>query len=460
MAPRTLPHTLEAEASVLGGVILRNDSLAELAELETDDFYDHKHKVVFEAMRNLVAQDKPIDVVMLEDEIKCVGKLEAIGGIAFLGELTLRVPTVENVRAYATIVRDDSMVRRLCLAAGEIVERTYEPGVDAGELVGEAMALIAKLDRAKPDSAVPVGVLAQRRMREIELQIAARQRGEAARLSGVPTGIPALDKRIGGYQFSIVNLLAGRPAMGKSAAAMAAVDAATAAGYAAHVFSQEDGWRAYADRGLSRRSKVAVEKIRNGDFTAAEAQALSHAMVALGSRRNWLVDERSGLSAAEIVRSVRRWKPQLDTKLVVVDYLQIVRRTPRLDENAALNEIMTVFAHAAKADDIAYLVLSQLNRDVEKRTDRRPQMSDLRGSGGIEEQSKIIVCPYRGAYYYDEPQVGIDYECDCPTAAANCPHKPSAEAFERLVQMLIIKNNNGQPGRVFASWNGATTEMS
>jgi replicative DNA helicase len=457
---RILRHNLDAEASVLGGVIMRNEVLADLDTLEPGHFYDPRHYVVFEAMRNLEAARKPIDVVMLETEIERSGKLGVIGSIAFLGELALRVPTADNVRSYAEIVQEHATTRRLAIVASEIVERAYDPDADAQELLGDAMNALAKLDRAKPDSAVTIGTLAQRRVRELEQLMAARERGER-RITGVPTGIASLDRKIGGYQYGIVNLIAARPAMGKTGAAMACVDAATHAGYAAHVFSQEDGWRAYTDRSLSRRSGIAVEKLRQGDLTSDDAAKLGAAMINLGQRKNWLVDERSGLSADEIVRSVRRWLPKLHTKLVVVDYVQILRRSPRLDENAAIYEIMTTFAHAAKADDIAYVVLSQLNRDVEKRVDKRPQMSDLRGSGALEEQSKIIVSPYRGAYYSDKPKRHVDYDCTCesPSTISDCTCAPSIETFERTVQMLILKNNQGERGRVFAGWRAETVEM-
>jgi replicative DNA helicase len=147
---------------------------------------------------------------------------------------------------------------------------------------------------------------------------------------------------------------------------------------------------------------------------------------------------------------------------VIVDYVQLVRRNPRLDENAALDEIMTAFAAAAKEDDgaIAWLVLSQLNRKVEERADKRPLLSDLRGSGALEERAKVAVGLYRGAYYHAEPQKEIDYDCTCVgrTPASACQHRPTDEEFERQLQLLLLKNNNGRCGRVFATWCGPTME--
>lgn len=463
MNPRPLPHNLDAEASVIGGVIVRNELLAQLDTLEVDDFYDHRHKVVWQAVRRLEAAARPIDVVTLENDIEREDQqtgrsmLTAIGGIGYLGELVLRMPTADNVVEYARIVLGHARVRAIALAAGELGARAAAWHDDPDELIGEAFATLSRLDRAKPDETVPIGELVKRRIRELETVARARENGEAA-LVGVPTGIASLDKRIGGYPLGDVSLLGARPAMGKTAMAMAAVDAATKAGYPAHVFAQEGGWRMYADRCIARATGISIERIRQGDLREGDASRIGTAMMRYGLRTNWLLDDRAGLSAAEIIRSVRRHKQTNGTKLVVVDYIQILRRTKGLTENDALDEAITMFSHAALADDVSYLVLSQLNREVEKRIDKRPQKSDLRGSGALEERPRVIVSPYRGAYYYDAPKKGIEYDCDCADGAA-CSHMPNDEQFQRLVQVLLLKNSNGQEGLVEATWRAETTEM-
>ena len=454
---RTLPHNLDAEASVLGGIFLRNDVLAQLDTLEPEDFYDGRHRAVFEAMRNLESTSRPIDVVTLEHALEKAGKLEAIGGVAFLGELALRVPTADNVEHYARIVQDKARARRLMLVAGDLVEKGYEDGLDVDEYFNMALTAISRLDRSRPDAVLPVGDLVKRRVREIETLVQARERGELA-IVGVPTGIAGLDKHLGGYPRGDVSLLAARPAMGKTSMAMAAVDATTAAGQGAIVFSQEGGWRMYADRCIGRSTGISIERLRSGDLGAADFRPISDAMVRYHHRGNWMVDDRAGLSAPEIIRTVRRWKAKLDLRLVVIDYVQIIRRSRGLDENAALDEIITAFSHAALADDLAYLVLCQLNRKVEERSDKRPQLADLRGSGALEERPRVIVSPYRGSYYSDEPKKGVDYDCDC-IVGAPCRCAPDADRFAKTVQVLVLKNNNGATGRVFASWRGETTEM-
>jgi replicative DNA helicase len=450
---------------MLGGILLRNDVLSQLDVLEVEDFYDYRHKVVFQAMRNLEATARPIDVVTLENEITKAGKLDAIGGPAFLGELTLRVPTVDNVVAYAEIVVEKHQARKLMMTASEIVERGYEPDLDIAEYLdaAEAQILAATARRSKADDAASVGTLVRRRLRELDEIAAARARGEQA-LTGVPTGIPALDSVVGGWQYGVVNLLCARPAMGKSATALASAEATAETGSGVHVFSLEDSWRAYADRNLARRSGVPAERIRTAELQRQDLGPLVNAVAQLKRHDRWILDERGGLSAQEIIRSVRRHCKRLQTRLVIVDYVQLVRRAPRLDENAAIDEIMTAFAAAAKdaADGpVAWLVLSQLNRKVEDRTDKRPQMADLRGSGALEERAKVIVGQYRGAYYGSEPKRDIDYECSCApkTPNAACPHRPGEHDFERQLQYLLLKNNQGRTGRVFATWSGPTMEI-
>lgn len=460
---RVLPHNLDAEASILGGVILRNSVLDRLDTLEPNDFYDHKHRAVFETMRNLQHRSQPIDVVTLEVALEKLGKLEAVGGIEFLGKIALFVPTADNVDHYAKIVQDKSLIRQLAVAAGDLVERAYERDLEADEYFGEALAKIGSLDRAKPDEAKPIGDLVKKRVRELEDLVRDRDAGKTV-MTGVPSGIISFDAKVGGYPLGDLTILCGRPAMGKTAMAMSAVDATTAAGYGAHVFAQEGGWRMQADRAIARSTGIGMSRLRNAELTALDAPALADAMLKYHHRPKWLLDARASLSATDIIRCVRRHKDELGTKLVVVDYVQMLKWPKQFadDENAALAWIATEFARAANTDDICYLVLSQLNRKVEERNDKRPQMSDLRGSGGLEERPRMVVSPYRGSYYYPEPKIGIDYDCTCSAGTVKgyaCKCSPTPDEFAKQAQVLIMKNNNGPSGSVIASWKAETAEL-
>jgi replicative DNA helicase len=457
---RPLPHNLDAEASVLGGIVLRNEHLAELDTLEIDDFYHHQHKVVFEAMRNLEARSQPIDVVTLDAEIQRRGKSAAVGGIAFLGELALRVPTADNVIAYAAIVQAKRRARDLIIAASEIVETGYADNLDIEEYLGDAVAAVTKCDRGRPQRARRAGEMVKARIKELEDRAAAKARGEVIH-NGIPTGIAELDAAIGGYPFGDLVILAARPGMGKTAMAMSAVDAATEVGFGAHVFSSEGGWRMMADRMIARAGRVPVSRLRSADLRVEDFAGVNRAAAKYHFRPNWLIDDTPGLTAQEIIRRVRRERREIKTRLVVVDYIQILRRTRGLDENAALDEIATLFAQAAIDDDITYLVLSQFNREVEKRADKVPTLSDLRGSGALEERPRVVVSPYRGAYYRNEPLDGVDYDCSCVGVGrgAPCTCAPTEEAFKKLVKVLLLKNSNAATGHVWATWNGEYTEM-
>lgn len=457
---RELPRNLDAEASVLGGLILRNDVLAQLDDLEADDFYDMKHKVVFGAMRALEVKKQPFDVVLLENEIDRQGKLEAIGGPAFLGELALKVPTADNVIAYAKIVQDKNRIRKMMLVAGDIIELGYQDGVDVEEFMNRAHAWFSEVDRPTRSKSQLIGEMVHERVHELEAMFQAHQEGREF-LVGMPTGIASLDAHIGGYPLGDVTLLAGRPAMGKTAMAMSATAATSDAGHGVHVFSQEGGWRMYADRAIARQSGLAVSKLRSGKFETGDGGKLEGARLSYRKRRNWRVDARGGLTHDEIIRNVRKHRAELGTKLVWIDYIQIIKRTKGLSENEALDEIITAFSHAALEDDIAYLVGCQLNRDVEKRDDKRPKFADLRGSGALEERPRVIVSPYRGSYYYDEPKRGVDYDCEFCSPREACRHAPTPEEFKAQAIVLVLKNNNGESGGFCrAKWRGETTEMS
>ena len=215
------------------------------------------------------------------------------------------------------------------------------------------------------------------------------------------------------------------------------------------MFSLEDTEEAYADRTISRASGVPAQSMRNADLDRGQVSDLSKAIVRVSGRR-WLVDGRSGITAEEIVRSVRKHRRTNDTHVVIVDYVQLVRGARGVSRHDQLTEIITTLADAAKADGLAYVVMSQLNRDLEKRNDKRPLMSDLRESGSLEERAKCVVGIYRGHYYTpNKPTKGIDYEHD----------PPSNYDFVRQVQLLVLKNNNGATGPVYATFDGPTTRM-
>jgi replicative DNA helicase len=443
MARRVLPHNLDAEASVLGGVILRNDVLSQIDTLEPDDFYDHKHKIVFQAIRNLEAASKPIDVVTLEVEIEKQGKLDAIGGIGFLGELALRVPTADNVLAYTEIVTDKHQARKLMLASGEIMEKGYEDGLEVRDYLDEAEAKIFEVtqrrDKAGPE---PIKGLVKKVFSSLDERFKS-----ADGITGVPTGFADLDSRTAGLQPTELIILAARPAMGKTSFALSlAQNAATTGGWPCLVFSLEMSSTQLAERMLCSEAKVDSSALRRGQLQRQDMTNLTYAAATL-SKAPILIDDTPALSLRELRARARRFRtnPELfpkvggrKTGLIVVDYLQLMRGSPqaaKASREQEISEISRGLKSLAKELDIPVLALSQLNRSLENRTDKRPQLSDLRESGAIEQDADVIMFIYRDVIYNKDTE------------------------FPNIAEVIIGKNRHGATGTVETLFEGRYTRF-
>ncbi len=417
MAQRVLPHNLDAEASVLGGIILRNDVLSQLDTIEVDDFYDHRHKVVFQAIRTLEATAKPIDVVTLEVEVEKAGKLDAIGGIAFIGDLALRVPTADNVVAYADIVMEKHQARKLMLAAGDILEKGYEDGLEIRDYLDDSEAKIfAVTQRNDKSGPEPVKSLVKKVFASLDERFKS-----AGGITGVPTGFTDLDKTTAGLQPTELIILAARPAMGKTSFAMSIVqNAATlndgeGGGWPCLVFSLEMSSTQLAERMLCSEARVDSSALRRGQLQRQDMTNLTYAAATL-SKAPILIDDTPALSLRELRARARRFRmdPMLFPKtggrkcgLIMVDYLQLMRGSPqaaKASREQEISEISRGLKSLAKELDCPVVALSQLNRSLESRTDKRPQLSDLRESGAIEQDADVIMFIYRDVVYNKETE--------------------------------------------------------
>ncbi len=446
---------LQFEKSILGGVMLRPELLREL-DIETADFVDIKHQVVFEAMRNLDHTGTAIDLSTIGGVVEQQGKMDAIGGFAFLGELMLSVPIPENVHEYAKTVRDESLKRQVMITYSEIKTAWERFPTTGKELLDMAMAGLMRIDADQVrDASLYVRDLAREHMRHLEEEARRRQLG-MVELTGYPTGVEDLDKLIGGWQPGIVSVVCARPGHGKSSLCLSTALATATKGNGVHVFSMEDPRKIYMNRAYAQLSKVAISKIAVGEFTRDDLSRFTqaHAILA-GGKLPWVIDDRSGIAADDIVRSVRRHQAKNKTKLVIVDYLQLMKRSAHglaKNRHEAIGESLNELADAAKNDNMAYIVVSQLNRGVEGRDDKRPQEADLRESGTIEERAKCIVALYRGRKYGPDPVDGIDLNLD--------GSRMSNHVFNNTVQLLVLKNSQGPaPERVVANWDGPTTRV-
>lgn len=439
-----------AERSVLGAVLLDASTFDTLA-LRDDQFGDPRNRAVWRAATALRDLGSPVDTVTLEGALRTAGVWDATGGGAYLAELAMAVPTAANAEHYAAIVRKASLTRAVAIALSEVQARIKAGEVEGDDALGEALSCLSRLNSEQPDGARSVWEVVQEQIKAMERAADARLRGETV-LVGIPTRLEKLDRIIGGLQPGIGHVIAARPRVGKSSLGLAIASGVSEGGHGVHVFSLEDPMRRYGRRTLSRESRVAASKMQSGTFVREDMQRLSSAAMRLRARTNWIIDDRSGITAEEIVRSVRRRRRDNKTRVVIVDYLQLVRSPHgfRGSRHESLSETMLVLCSAAKNDDMAYVLMSQLNRDLEKRDDKRPTLADLRESGSIEEMARCVIGMYRGSLY-GPPVAGFDYE------EGRTP--PSEEEWERTAELLVLKNTDGEEGVVHCQWDGSCTRI-
>lgn len=447
------------EHSLIGRVIHDATVLDNLPPIERDDFVDPKSEAMWSAILNLLGESRQIDHLSVDAELARMGRLEMCGGsgVAYTWSLDGMAMHETSAVLHATDIRQRGLAKRVVTRLSDVLGRVRKDGLTGDEALSEVQAAINRLSTHVTDSTVTIGQAVELRMQELEQLEKRREAGETV-MTGLPTGIERLDALIGGWQIGIVQLLCGRPAMGKSSALMASIDACSAAGIGAHLFTLEDSLAAHGDRALSRESMVPSSDIRALKLNREQFDNLKAARKKLHKRKGWIVDERAGITADEIVRCARKHAKENGTKLVVVDYVNLVRH-PK-DAHQALTEIITTFATSAKNDGFAYLVAAQLNRGLESRDDKRPRMSDLRESGSLEERAKLIVSVYRSSYYYASPQQGIDYDPAAPAEASIPKTRMEAERlFARTVQLGVIKNNGGPTGTIHATWDAPTCRV-
>jgi replicative DNA helicase len=437
---RVLPNNTDAEASVLGGILLRNEVLTQLDTLEDEDFYDPRHRLVFAAMRSLEATAKPIDEITLEAELQKMGKLEAIGGLAFLAELTLRVPTPENVVHYAEIVQDKHSARRLMTASAEIAARGYEDFGDVRDYLDQAEAAIFEVTQSREKTGpAPLKTLIKAVFSSLDERFSSPDG-----ITGVPTGFTDLDARTAGLQPTELIILAARPAMGKTSFALSiAQNCACAGGWPVIVFSLEMSATQLAERMLCSEARVDSSALRRGQLQRQDMTNLTYAANTL-SKAPILVDDTPALSLRELRARSRRFRANKelfgDKKfgLIVVDYLQLMRgsgTSQKASREQEISEISRGLKALAKELHCPVLALSQLNRSLESRPDKRPQLSDLRESGAIEQDADLILFIYRDVVYNKDAE------------------NPN------LAEVILGKNRHGASGTVETRFEGRFTRF-
>lgn len=435
-ALRVPPHSIEAEQAVLGGLMVDNDAWDQVADRVVDaDLYRRDHRLVFRAIGALAEAGQPMDVVTLSEWLKTQGLLDEAGGLAYLGALARDTPSSANIRAYADIVREKSVLRNLIRAGTEVASSGYRPeGRNSADLLDEAERLIFEIgEKLQHHRQGFVGVkdllpAVVDRIDKLYLQ--------GGDVTGLATGFTDFDRMTAGLQVGDLVIIAGRPSMGKTTFALNLAEVAAMRGdQPVALFSMEMPGESLAMRMLSSLGRVELQKIRTGRLEDSDWPRLTSTMNLL-SQSQLFIDDTPALSPMEMRARARRLKREHGLSLIVVDYLQLMH-VPGNKENRAtqIAEISRALKSMAKELGVPVVALSQLNRSLEQRPNKRPAMSDLRESGAIEQDADVIVFIYRDEVY--DP---------------DSPDKGTAE-------IIIGKQRNGPIGTVRLTFLGKYTRF-
>ncbi len=405
------PHSLEAEQSVIGGLLLDNERWDTVSEhVMTQDFYSRPHRLIFDGVKSILAAGKPLDLITLSEYLEQREQVEDGGGFAYLADLAKNTPSAANINAYAEIVAERALVRNLIGVANEIADAGYDPqGRNAEDLLDLAESkvfAIAEARTSENEGPKNGDSILERTLERIELLYKTPQDG----VTGVNTGFTDLNKKTAGLQGSDLIIVAARPSMGKTTFAMNLCEnAAMEQDKPVLIFSLEMPAEQIMMRMLASLSRVDQTKIRTGQLDDEDWARISSTMGILMEKKNMYIDDSSGLPPTEVRSRARRIaREHGGLSLIMVDYLQLMR-VPALTDNRTLEiaEISRSLKALAKELNVPVVALSQLNRSLEQRADKRPVNSDLRESGSIEQDADLIMFIYRDEVYHpDSPLKG------------------------------------------------------
>ena len=428
------PHSIEAEQSVLGGLMLDNERWDDVAErVVADDFYTRPHRHIFTEMARLQESGSPIDLITLAESLERQGQLDSVGGFAYLAELSKNTPSAANISAYADIVRERAVVREMISVANEIAEAGFDPqGRTSEDLLDLAESRVFKIaeSRANKDEGPKnIADVLDATVASIEQLFQQPHDG----VTGVNTGYDDLNKKTAGLQPSDLIIVAARPSMGKTTFAMNLVEnAAMLQDKPVLIFSLEMPSEQIMMRSLASLSRVDQTKIRTGQLDDEDWARISGTMGILLEKRNIYIDDSSGLTPTEVRSRARRIaREHGGIGLIMIDYLQLMR-VPALSDNRTLEiaEISRSLKALAKELNVPVVALSQLNRSLEQRADKRPVNSDLRESGSIEQDADLIMFIYRDEVYHENSDL------------------------KGIAEIIIGKQRNGPIGTVRLTFNG------
>lgn len=425
---KILPQNIEAEKSVLGGLLIDKESLYKVSPiLRPEYFYNDNHKEIYEAITDLYDKRLPVDLITLPSQLKKRKTLDRVGGVGYLSELANFVPTAANIEHYAALIKEEAVKRELISVGGEISQSAFQSDAKAEDLLDKAESRLFRINQ----ESLKEDYVSLKKVLEISFDRLDELHKTAGSLRGVPTGLKSLDNKLSGLQQSNMIVLAARPSVGKTSLALniaqyAAVNKKTPVG----IFSLETSKEQLADRFLASQADIDAWKIATGNLSPNDFKAIGEAMGEL-AEAPILIDDTPGISISEMRTKARRMQLEHGIKLLIVDYLQLCRGRNNPESRVQeVSEISQSIKNIARELNIPVLALSQLSRAIEARGEKKPQLSDLRESGSIEQDADVVMFLYRPD---DEDRSSIN--------------------------LLIAKHRNGPTGEINLYFKGERTRF-
>lgn len=423
---RVLPHSVEAEQSVIGSMIMSRDAIMAASEIITsEDFYQHQYGILFDAMLELYNEGKPVDLVTLQERLREKDVPPEISSLEFARDLLNAVPTSANVRHYAAIVQDKSMLRKMIKVTEEIANTCYlQKERTEGILEDTEKKIFDLVQRRSGGDFVPIKQVVLNALDKIEK--ASKNKGN---VTGIPTGFIDLDYKTSGFQPSDLILIAARPSMGKTAFVLnVAQHMAFKEGQTVAIFSLEMSKEQLVNRLFSLESKVDAQLLRTGNLSDEDWAKLIEGAAVVG-KSNLIIDDTPGISVGELRSKCRKFKLEQNLGIIIIDYLQLMTGSKRAESRQQeISDISRNLKAIARELGVPVVALSQLSRAVEQRPDHRPMLSDLRESGAIEQDADVVMFLYRDDYYNKDTDK------------------------KNIAEVIIAKQRNGPIGTVELVW--------
>ncbi len=418
---RVPPNSVEAEISVLGAVLLSSDAAnVALEKLHAEDFYRPAHQAIFEAVSILFNANDPIDAVTVTESLRRNDVLERVGGVGYLTELIDQVPSTSNVEHYVAIVEEHALRRRLMKVGGDVVNYATQTSESIQDVLDRAeQAVFQVAERRVGDGLAPIDPLLGP-----AIEMAEERNRQGSDVTGLPTGFRDLDRKLAGLHPTNLVVVAARPAMGKTALALNMAQKIAVQGEPVAIFSLEMSREEVVTRMLCAEGRIDSQRLRTGRLTESDFTKLSNAASVL-YKRPIFVDDSPGLTVTEIRAKCRRMRRRPGLSLVIVDYLQLMSTPGGENRQQEIATISRSLKNLARELHVPIIAVSQLNRSLEAREDKRPRLADLRESGAIEQDADVVMFLYRHEYYH-----------------------PEAVETKGIAEVMVAKHRQGATGRV------------